>query len=169
MKITNRTKTSEVLPLLNEERLEHLLDIVPENNDKSILSMTVGEFASLVDDGENFVSEYLSKEHKALKAFGTIKSWKRQIKELSDFLKKFEIKRTADEDEAARTVLFPSFGLKMMLTCTRYFHLKSLKEAESVPVSEWLAIFQEESSNALFQYRFNKIMENKQKAKNKRK
>lgn len=165
MKITNRTKTSEVLPLLNEERLEQLLEIVPEINDKSILSMTVGEFASLIDDGENFVSEYLSKEHRALKAFGTIKSWKRQIKELSDFLKKFEIKRTADEDEAARTVLFPSFGMKMMLTCTRYFHLKSLKEAESVPVNEWLAIFQEEASNALFQYRFNKILENKQKSK----
>ena len=165
MKITNRTKTSEVLPLLNEERLEQLLEIVPEINDKSVLSMTVGEFASLIDDGENFVSEYLSKEHRALKAFGTIKSWRRQIKELSDFLKKFEIKRTADEDEAARTVLFPSFGMKMMLTCTRYFHLKSLKEAESVPVNEWLAIFQEEASNALFQYRFNKILENKQKSK----
>lgn len=165
MRITKKTKTKDILPLLTAKRLEELLELVPECDNKSIFSMTIGEFGNFINDEESFISDFLAKEKNALKAFGTIKAWRNQMKYLTTFIKKFEVPKTQEETSAANGILFPNFVMRMLLTCASFFGLHSLKEAESIPVSDWVAVFQDEASRAQYQAKYNKIIEQKNKRK----
>ena len=165
MRITKKTKTKDILPLLTAKRLDELLELVPECDNKSIFSMTIGEFGNFINDEESFISDFLAKEKNALKAFGTIKAWRNQMKSLTTFMKKFEIPKTSEEANAANGILFPDFVMRMLLTCANFFNLKNLKEAESIPVSDWLAVFQDEASRAQYQAKYNKLIEQKNKRK----
>lgn len=168
IRITHKTKTKDILPLLNAESIERLLDAVPEYPlETAVLSMKIRQFAEILTDEEAFITQTL-KEKRALVAFGRLKSYKRQIEEFTNFLKLYDIKRTAEENAASKGIVFPNMSQRMMSDCVRYFHLKSFEEAEGCTVSDWLMVFQEDAANALYQRRIHEIYEKKSKQKKKR-
>lgn len=168
IRITHKTKTKDILPLLNAESIERLLDAVPEYPlETAVLSMKIRQFAEILTDEEAFITQTL-KEKRALVAFGRLKSYKRQIEEFANFLKLYDIKRTAEENAASKGIVFPNMSQRMMSDCVRYFHLKSFDEAEGCTVSDWLMVFQEDAANALYQRRIHEIYEKKSKQKKKK-
>lgn len=168
MKISRHTRTKNILPLLDEERLKTLLDAIPAYPlKKSVMSMTIREFSEILADEETFMKKILS-HRKALIAFGRLKSYREQITGVSKFLQMYNYKKSQDEEQAARNIVFPDFSIRMMADCVRFFHLKSFDEAEKCKVSDWLTIFQIEGSQNLFQRRFNDIINEKQKRKHKK-
>lgn len=167
MQITRHTKTKNVLPLLTKETLEELLQKVPPVPlKKPLLKMTVGEFAEILEDETLYIANILS-ARKAFKAFGRLKQFRIELEQIQKFMKLYDHQPTQEEKAAENGIMFPSFGQRLLIDCVKFFGLKSFREAEKVPLSEWLTIFQSEASAVLYQRNYNKIIENKQKSKNK--
>ncbi|MBR2772623.1 MAG: hypothetical protein IKD78_11560 [Bacteroidales bacterium] len=168
IRITNRTRTREVLPLLNADSIERLLDAVPEAElETTVLGMKIRDFAEILTNEEVFIAKLMSEKY-ALTAFGKLKAYRRQINELSAFVKKYDFKENNEETQAKKGIVFPNMAQRMLSDCVRYFHLKSFDEAEGCTVSDWLTIFQEDAANALYQRRLHEIFQAKSKQKKKK-
>ena len=166
MRITRKTLTKDILPLLTQATLKELLEKVPAVPlKKPVLAMSIGEFGEMVEDEETYIGKLL-KHRKALKAFGMLKQYKQEIEAISKFFKLYDVRRTADESNAAIGIKFPNFGQRMLIDCVKWFHLNSMEEAEKVKLSAWLTMWQDEAANALYQRNYSKILEQKHKSKN---
>lgn len=164
MKITHRTRVKDILPLLTEKRMEYMLDNIQEYPlDRPILSMTIGEFAEILMDEQAYMMKILNPRERAYIAFGQLKSFKRQMEEISAWMKKYEIKQSAEEKQASIGVEFPDFIAKMLITVVQFFNLHSFKEAESIPLSDYLVILQDQSSAIKYQRNYSKLIEQKSK------
>ena len=171
MQITKRTRLKELLPLLTDkERLDSVLDGIEEYPlKKDVISMNIGEFSEIVLDEEAWVKKMFRPNERAYKALGRVKNYKRQMEQLMNWIKKFNIKQTADEKQAAIGVDFPDFISRMLITVTEFFKLSSFKEAEKVPLADYLLILQDQSSSIQYQRNYQKIIDLKNKSKNKKK
>lgn len=165
MIIDKRTKTADILPFLTKERLEQLVDEVPEMPlNKPILSMTCGEFIECLDD--DYVLGFL-KQRKALKAIGMVKSYKRQMDEINKYIQANRVKETPEMKQAGVNVQFPTFGQSILMTVTEYLHLDRIEKAADVPLSEYLMIQRKQSAENKFSVNHSKILEQKNKQKQK--
>lgn len=168
IRITNRTKTKDILPLLNAKNIERLLDAVPEYPlETAILSLEIKDFAAILEDEESFISRLLN-EKRALVAFGRLKQYRKEIKQFADFIKLYDFKESNEEEQAKKGIVFPNMSMRMMSDCVRFFGLSSFEEAEHKKVNEWLAVFQNDAANALYTRRIHEIYEKKSKQKKKR-
>ena len=170
MQITKRTRLKELLPLLVEkERVDTLLDQVePYPLEKKVLSMTIGEFTEIVMDEESFLRKLMQPRERAFIALGRVKQYRTEMKQVMDYIKKFQIKQTADERQAAIGVDFPDLCARMLLTVTEFFHLKSFDEAEKVAIADWIMILRDQSTAIQYQRNYQRLMEMKNKAKRKK-
>ena len=167
MRITNKTLTRDILPLLTQDTLKELLEKVPAMPlKKPVLAMTVGEFGEIVEDEDAFVAKLL-KQRKALKAFGMLKQYRQELEGIAIFLKLYEYHKTQVENAAAKGITFPNLGQRMIIDCVKWFHLQSTEAAENVKLSDWLTFWMDEASAALYQRNYSKILEQKSKAKRK--
>lgn len=149
--------------------MEELLQKVPPMPlKKPLLQMTVGEFATLLNDETQYIADILS-ARKAFKAFGWLRQFRAELEAIQKFMKLYDHAPSQEEKAAEKGIKFPDFGQRMLIDCVKFFGLKSFKEAEKVPVAEWLTIFQSEASSVLYQRNYQRIIEQKQKAKNNKK
>jgi len=167
MKITKRTKTKDILPLLTQATLKELLEKVPAVPlKKPVLAMSIGEFGEIVEDEEIYIAKLL-KHRKALKAFGRLKQYKQEMEALAKFFKLYETKKSQEETAAAKGIIFPNLAQRMLIDCVGWFHLNNTEAAEKIKVSEWLTLWQDEAANMLYQRQYMNIMDAKNKAKRK--
>lgn len=167
IQITHRTKTKDILPLLNAENIERLLEVMPEQPlETAIFSMEIRTFADILTDEQSFIESLLS-ERKALVAFGRLKEYRKEIQQFTAFLKQFDFKETSEEQQAKRGIQFPDMAMRMMTDVTRFFGLKSFDDAERMKVSDWLAVFQSDAASALYQRKLNDIYRRKSEVKKK--
>lgn len=161
MKIDNRTKTKDVLPLLTQDNIECLLDDVSPIlfYNKPVIGMTIEEFSEVLD--EKSVIERLLSEEYFIVFLGKLKDYRTQMKELNTYLKKFELYQTPEQKAAAQGIIFPDLIQRMLLTCAKFFHFKSFEEAQQSKVCDYLLIMQDEASSAQYQQNYQKIMEQK--------
>lgn len=158
MRVTKWTRTKTVLPYLTKENFDLLLEKVPEHKlKKDIISMRIKEFAEIIMDEDSHIEKYL-KSFFAFTAFGKLKTYRRQMKEIMDFIKRYEIKQTQEEKMAAIGIEFPDVVSRMLITVTKFFGLKSFDEAMKVPLSSYLMILQEESSSIRYQRAYSDII-----------
>lgn len=161
MLITKKTKTKDLLPLLNEERFNRIMDAIDEYPlDKQLVEFTIGEFIDALDD--DYTMRFF-KEKRAYKAFGKLKSFKNQLEGITKFLKQNDIEPNKEQKSAAQGVNFLSFEENMLYTAAEFFHLKSFDDAEKVKLSNYLLIHKKTSSEAKFQYNYNRIIDMKSK------
>lgn len=164
MRITKHTKTKEVLPLLNAENIDKLLEGVPAIpfTDKPITSFTIAEFSEMLED--RYYVRFL-KERKALVAFGKIKDFKEKTNNLSKYLKRFDIKQSQEEKAAAIGIEFPTMIERMLIEVTQFFHLSSFEEAEKHTVADYIMILKDKVSDVKYQKNYNRIVAEKSKLK----
>lgn len=161
MVITKKTKTKDLVPFLNEERFNMVLDAVEEYPlPKDLICMTIGEFIDALDD--SYTIRFF-KERRAYKAFGKLKSFKNQLEGITKFLKQNDIEPNKEQKSASQGVNFLSFEENMLYTAAEFFHLKSFDEAEKVKLSNYLLIHKKTSSEAKFQHNYNRIIDMKSK------
>lgn len=125
--------------------------------------MTIGEFSEILLDEQAYIMKILNPRAKVWKAFGQLKSFQRQMREVSNFMKKYEIKQTPEEKQASIGISFPDFCAKMLITVVQFFNLHSFKEAEQIPLADYLVILQDQSSAVKYQRNYSKILEQKSK------
>ena len=165
MLITRRTRTRDVLPFVTDkETMDRIIGAVDEVPlDKPLIEMTIAEFAETTD--EDYVLRFLNEKY-AWKAFGKLKSLKKQTEEITKFLKMNEIKPSKDQEQSAIGVVFPDMVEQMLLRVTEYFHLHSFEEAERIKLSNYLLINKKDSSEAKFRDNWNRLLEMKNKQRN---
>lgn len=163
MEITADTPTIQVLPLLNDEYLEELMEKLPARAmRKSIFEMTCGEFIQTLDD--DYWRTFFQEETIGA-AIGHLKTWKEDMRNLDKYLKMNEITETQDEKSAKRGVVFPTFAEEILLTVAEFFHCRTLDEAEEVPFSNYLIVQKQKSAQAKFERNLQKVFDAKSKAK----
>lgn len=91
------------------------------------------------------------------------------MEQLMSWIKKFQVKQSMQEKNAAVNIQFPDFCSRILLTVTEYFNLKSFKEAEKVPLADYLLILQDQSTSIQYQRAYQRIIELEQKSKSKKK
>lgn len=166
MKIDKHTKLKHIIPLLTEQRLNDLIDQVEEYPLKqNLLDFTIKQFGEITLDQEKYLSTLLAPNQKALVALGKLKSFKRQLQEISNFMKMCEIPQSKEEKAAAVNIKFPDPIARMLITVTQFFHLKSFKEAEEIKLADYLLIMQEQYSAAMYQRNYQKIINQRTKKK----
>lgn len=165
MLITRRTRTRDVLPFVTDkETMDRIIGAVDEVPlDKPLIEMTIAEFAETTD--EDYVLRFLNEKY-AWKAFGKLKSLKKQTEDITKFLQMNEVKPSKDQEQAAIGVVFPDFVQQMLLTVTEYFHLSSFDEAEKVKMSNYMLIQQKQSAEAKFKHQWDRLIEMKSKQRN---
>lgn len=163
MRITRRTRTRDILPLLNGERLEELLKSVPrvQFSKKRVVEMSIAEFAEVSDEG--YVLKIIAGEKRALQMLGKVKDYREQMSELGKFIEKHRVEQGKDEKLAAQGVDFPGTIARMLMSVTQFFHLHSFDEAEKISVSAYLMIMQSEAADAQYQRNYNRIINQKSK------
>lgn len=167
MEITADTPTRQVLPLLNEEYLKILMEKLPARAmKKSIFEMSCGEFIQTLDD-DYWLTFF--EEDTIGQAIGHLKTWKEDMAKLDKYLKINDIPESAEEKQAKRNVVFPTFGENILLTVAEFFHCKSLDEAEEVPFSNYLIVQKHKSAQAKFEHQLHKLYQQKSKTQSKRK
>ena len=165
IKITKRTKTKDILPLLNEDSFKRLLDSVPEHPlETSVFSMRIRTFAEILENETDFIASLLSHK-RLLVAVGRVKEYKKEVENLSNFLKRYDYQQTSEEKQASQGILYPTMSQRMLTDCVRFFNLKSFEEAEEKTVSDWLTVFQSDAAAALYQRKLHEAFEKKMKKK----
>lgn len=168
MRLTKWTRTKDVLPLLDKEKLDYILENIPEVKlKKPILNMTLKEFGELIDDEDSYITNLLS-ARRLFTALGRLKSYRRQMKELNSFFKLYDMPQSKEEKAAAQGIVFPDLVTKMVLSCVKFFGFKSIERALRVKLKTYLMIFQEEASGMLFQKRYHDIINAQMKLNNKK-
>lgn len=169
MRIDKRTKTIEVVPLLNEERLFLILDNVrPVPLDKPIAEMTIGEFIEA--SAQDYQFRFYNDEF-AFDAFGKIKTYRQEMESVAKYIKSLEVKTDADEDLAMAGVDFPNAAERMLIDAADWFGLHALESrdgvmgAADVPLAEYLIMLKDKSAKAKYERNRQRQFERKQKTK----
>lgn len=164
MKIDRHTKTKDILPLLTKERIEDLLGKVsPVPVKRTLWEMTIEEFSEVVDG--TWFEKIFVKEKRFLNAMGMYKTMYTDLENFGKYVESFKVKKTAEEKAAAEGIDFPDLPTRMCIDIVRFFSLHSFEEAEKHSVTDWLVIYQDEASSAIFQRRHSDIMAAKRKVK----
>lgn len=159
MKITRRTRTKDIAPLMNEERMRQLAEDVPAVPlDTPLLSMTCGEFIEALD--EAFVTSFF-REKRALRAFGKYREYLSELEEITRYLKRYEVEQSSEEKAASVGVRFPSLAERILLDTVRFYGLHSTAEAERMPVTDWLLVVKSEGAAAQYQHNLSKLQKPK--------
>lgn len=153
---------------MSKEDIEEVMKQIDEVPlEKNIFDMTIGEFIELAKDETSFIERIITKEKYLFNALGKLKSYQRQMTQLTNLLKMYDVKQSKEEKQAAIGVVFPDFDDKMLLTVTKFFSLHSFDEARKVKLVDYLVVFQDEASSMLYQRNYSNIinMQMKQKPK----
>ena len=173
MKITKKTLTKAVLPLLTPERVEYIVQNIPTYPlEKQVLNMTVGEFLECCQPE---YTERLLAEPLAYKAFGRVAQLRKELAQVQAFIKKFDIPMSADEKAASAGIEWVDASVRMCLDAIRWGIVnpsegeEMLEAAERVKLTTWLATMQDNACKAQFERNMAKIRERAMKAKGGRK
>ena len=168
IEITDKTRTRDILPFLTTSNITEVckqVDVVPI--DPPIPEMTVDDFNELLSSPENYMMKLAKKHRGALQFLGACRDMFDQLEGFTKFIKRFEVKQSAEEKQAATGVPFPSFGNYMVSTLVKFYNLHGVDEAANKRVKEFMLAFEVESSNAMFSRRYSEITAKKAKIKKK--
>lgn len=169
MIITKRTRVKDIITLIPKDRMTEFIESFPPYPlEKPLLSMNIGEFAAIILDEEDFIENIMKPRERAYIAFGRLHQYSNEMKAIADYLKTMQIKLSPDEQAASRGVEMPSFVERMLLDTVTFFHLKSMSEAESIPLADYLVVLKDQVATAKYQRNYNHILEQKAKAHRKK-
>lgn len=144
------------MPLLNEERIKELLQKIPARPlDEPLLKLSCGEFIKRLDD--KFAMAFFVPDAEVFEAFGKYRQFMQELRDVTDYIKRYEVEQSADEKAAAGGVDFPTLPERILLDCVRFYNLHSTEDAERLPICDWLLVLKSEGSAAQFQRNLSKI------------
>lgn len=173
MKLNKKTKTKEILPLLNEERLNLILEKVPAMPlKKKVLEMTIGEYIEASEP--EYALEFL-KEKRALKAFGMLKQYRKEMEDVAKFFETHTLSNDPKDIAAMSGVDFPNFKESILLETRDSFNLQRLDStgmvarffgnygAVDIPIAEYLLTLKSKVASAQFERNRQRNIERKTK------
>lgn len=164
IRITEKTRTRDVLPFLTAANMQQVLDrVAPVSLSRRLVEYTVGEFVALTR-GE-FPSEVL-KERRAVRMLGKLRTLRDETENLQKYIKRLSVPMSASDKQAAIGVQFPTGEERMLVDLVKFFGLKSFEEAEKMTVASWLLVVKDTASSAKFERNRARLMQQRGKIKN---
>lgn len=161
MRIDKKTRMSELLPLLNGDRLDYLLERVPAYPlETPILEMTVGEYIEALD--KEWPMRFL-KERTVFKGLGRLKQYRKEMEDVSKFIEYHSVPMDAGEKAAMAGIDFPTAQESILLTCLHEFGCpcidsvgkraisRGMRGAADIPLAEYLLVLKEKASAAKYE------------------
>lgn len=161
MRIDRHTPMADLLPLLNGDRLEYLLERVPAYPlDKPVLEMTVGEYIAALD--KEWTMRYL-KERTVFKGLGKLKQYRKEMEDVAKFIDAHSVPMDPSEKAAMGGIDFPTAQEAILLTCLHEFHCpcidsvgrrarrRGVRGAADIPLAEYLLVLKEKASSAKYE------------------
>ena len=171
MKITKSTKLSECQAFITIEVLNTIEGKVDDDylkNFQSIVNNTVGEFIMLLRGDENYLKDFFLKDNSDITVYeycAKSKHLKKEIENISKYLKSLSTKQSDEEIQAAKGVNFPSFEENILIYCQQKFNLNSLKQAEGTLLCDFLLLKKNDLANIKFEKNLRIINDRKTKFK----
>lgn len=184
MKITKHTPLNEVIYFMTAERWSAILDQVSDQDInmqgwRSLESYTLGEFIKLSQALEKkdlnyiisifFVTSrkwYQQPKMPTLWEVAVRLKWLfREFEEINKFFEELQIKQDADEKQAGQGINFLSPYMLMLIFAQQKFFLHSIKDAENVELSEYMAIKKNDVDIIKHQRNLQKIYQQKHQQK----
>lgn len=157
MKITPKTPTAAILPLLTDDTLTDLLGKVEGNKaSRAAWEMTIGEFGRVVDG--SFISDIAAEEPLALQWLRKVKAVLDSMESLAKYIEAIAVKQTPEEVAAAKGITPTPLAVRMAIDCVGWFHLRSLAEAEECKVGDWLVMYEDNCKAQQVQRNLNQIL-----------
>jgi hypothetical protein len=158
VRITKRTKTADVLPLLNDERLEYILSCVPPVPlRKPVLAMTVGEYVEALEPGWSLG---LLKTRRALTAFGRLKQFRTEMEGVAKFFERYTVPLEPKDKASMAGIQFPTPQEALLLEAFELFRCHRIDGAglvarwfgrmgaADVPLAEFLLAHKQKAASA---------------------
>lgn len=162
MLINKRTKWRDIAPLINKTNFDTILERTPERaTKKAVLDLTIGEFIGLLENDSHIARKVVGSPKRALKMLGRLKSLKRQMAEIEQFLKANDYPQDSLTQRAAAGVQWPTPQERMLLDTQQRYGLKSLNEAEKAPLTDYLLMVRDTTSRAKFENNLNQLQKRK--------
>lgn len=169
MKITKQTLLKDVTSLLTTEHFEKILDKIEivDGKYQTIFSFTVGEFLMLLNWQEEFYRRYFEgKENGTVYEYAEkTKHLRSELKTIIDYLKRFDIRQTKEQEQASKGIDFPSFQESVLIFCIEKFNLKSFEEAEKTKVLDFLIMKKHQHAITVYEKNLRRILTPKKKGK----
>lgn len=173
MKITKKTRTRQILPLLTTaERVQWVVDNIPPFPlPTPVTQMTIGEYIEATQ--ESYI-ERLLKQKYAYIAFGQVRQLRSELDALGKYLKKLMLKLTADEEAAQANVPWLDSGQRMVVDVIKWGLATPapgepiLDAAEKVKVSAWLLMNQDRATAAQYERNLSDIREKRWRSERRR-
>lgn len=161
MKITAKTKTSDILPLLTPDSVAELLKAVDCCEATTMVwSMTIAEFSSVCDG--TFIDDIAKQERKAYHFLRKVKATIDSMDKLTKYISKISPTQTPEEIAAAKGIEPTPLPIRMAIDCVGWFHLHSLEEAEKCKVADWLTFYEDMCRQQQVQRNLQDILNKKQ-------
>lgn len=161
MRIDKKTLMADLLPLLNGERLDYLLERVPAYPlEKPVLEMTVGEYIEALD--KEWPLRFL-KERTVFKGLGQLKQYRKEMEDVAKFIEFHSVPMDAGEKAAMAGIDFPTAQESILLTCLHEFgcpcidsvgkraRRRGVRGAADIPLAEYLLVLKEKASAAKYE------------------
>ena len=184
MKITKHTKLDEVMYFMTADRWAKIIDKVSDRDVelqgwRSIKSYTLGEFIQLSQalekkDLNYIISIFFVMPRKWYQRPKMPTLWEvavrlkwlfREFEEINNFFESLQIKQDADEKQAGQGINFLNPYISMLIFAQQKFFLHSLKDAENVELSEYMAMKKNEVDIIKHQRNLQKIYQQKHQQK----
>lgn len=164
MRVTNETLWADIEPLMTEERLTEAVELVPAKpTDRKVAESTVGEWLELVSGDDAAVLKFVGSSEKAVDVLGRVKTLKAELEGIGRFFTQNRVDYTPEEAQASNGVVYPQYAARILLEVQQRFFLHSLKEAEDVPLADYMVAWLDASANAKYQRNLQKIQSEKMK------
>lgn len=169
MRLTSRTRTREIFPLLNEDRLAFILDRVPAVPlKKPVISMTVGEYVEALDPKHALK---VMGHRRAFVALGRLKQFRKEMEEVARWLEAHSLPAEPSDTAAMAGVDFPTAQESILLETREAFGLPRLDStgriarwfgvygAADIPLAEYLLTLKGKVAGAKFDRNRSRQME----------
>lgn len=161
MRIDKKTLMADLLPLLNGERLEYLLQRVPAHPlEKPVLEMTVGEYIEALD--KEWPLQFF-KCRTAFEGLGKLKQYRKEMEDVAKFIEFHSVSMDVGEKAAMAGIDFPTAQESILLTCLHEFgcpcidsvgrraRRRGVRGAADIPLAEYLLVLKEKASAAKYE------------------
>lgn len=175
MRIDRHTRTRDLLPLLNEQRLKEILEQVPPVPlKKSILSMTVGEYIEATDKA--WPLKFFRKR-RAFSAFGMLRQYRKEMEDVAKFFEMNAVPPTPEDRAAMNGVNMPTPIEGLLLEAFEGFRLSRIDGAgwlekklgrygaADIPLAELMLLHKSRSASARIDANRTAAMNRKYKTK----
>lgn len=134
-------------------------------DDTNIGDIPLGTVIGFMIDPDSIAEYAYEQEVNTVAAVRKCKAIAEGLQRLAETLKRWDTEPNEEQKRAAKGVEFPTLWQSMLLDTVEFYSLHSTKEAEALPLADWLMVRQAKCAERKFQSNYDIIVRKKYEKK----